>query len=109
VAPISQWTFDGYVRWLRGLREQYKFRRDFLVDRLAEEFDLTPTPPSGYFWRLGRGSLQQLVSHCTLHTDAGRSHARGYLEYGLVELYSGYMPDKTDEEDGSVLMLERQF
>ena len=40
MALLTQWTFDGYFRWLRGLRTQYRHRRDFLVDCLAEEFEL---------------------------------------------------------------------
>ena len=49
MALLTQWTFDGYIRWLRGLRTQYKHRRDFLVDCLADEFDLLPEtgPTSG--------------------------------------------------------------
>ena len=36
MALPTQWTFDGYFRWLRGLRTQYKHRRDFFIDCLAQ-------------------------------------------------------------------------
>lgn len=35
------WKYDGYVRWLRGLRIQYGLRRDLFIDILNEEFDLS--------------------------------------------------------------------
>ncbi|KAI0065787.1 PLP-dependent transferase [Artomyces pyxidatus] len=37
---LETWSFDGYVRWLQGIRTQYKMRRDFFIDVLADEFDL---------------------------------------------------------------------
>ncbi|KAF8640115.1 hypothetical protein AX17_001351 [Amanita inopinata Kibby_2008] len=37
---LLEWKFDGYIRWLRGLRMQYRQRRDFFVDCLWEQFDL---------------------------------------------------------------------
>jgi hypothetical protein len=51
----------------------------------------------------------------SLHTDTGRSHAAATFVppsagmFVWVELCLGDMPDKTDEEDGSVLTPERQF
>ncbi|KAI0310919.1 PLP-dependent transferase [Amylostereum chailletii] len=37
---LETWTFDGYVRWLQGIRTQYKLRRDFFVDLFGEAFEL---------------------------------------------------------------------
>ncbi|KAA1477299.1 PLP-dependent transferase [Dentipellis sp. KUC8613] len=37
---LQTWTYAGYIRWLRGLRMQYKARRDLFVDLLAGAFDL---------------------------------------------------------------------
>ncbi|TFY78193.1 hypothetical protein EWM64_g5817 [Hericium alpestre] len=37
---LESWTYEGYIRWLRGLRMQYKLRRDLFVDLLSDEFDL---------------------------------------------------------------------
>lgn len=37
---LLTWKYDGYVRWLRGLRIQYGLRRDLFIDILSEEFDL---------------------------------------------------------------------
>ncbi|TFY60507.1 hypothetical protein EVG20_g7392 [Dentipellis fragilis] len=37
---LQSWAYEGYIRWLRGLRIQYKARRDLFVDLLSEEFDL---------------------------------------------------------------------
>jgi len=31
---------DGYVRWLRGLRGQYRLRRDWTIDLLYDHFDI---------------------------------------------------------------------
>lgn len=40
---LLTWKYDGYVRWLRGLRIQYALRRDLFIDTLNEEFDLQAT------------------------------------------------------------------
>ncbi|THV08593.1 PLP-dependent transferase [Dendrothele bispora CBS 962.96] len=40
---LLEWKYDGYIRWLKGLRVQYKQRRDYFVDCLAEEFHLRKT------------------------------------------------------------------
>ncbi|KIY73729.1 PLP-dependent transferase [Cylindrobasidium torrendii FP15055 ss-10] len=37
---LTHWQYDGYIRWLQALRLQYKHRRDFLIDSLADEFHL---------------------------------------------------------------------
>ncbi len=116
VALLSQWTFDGYVRWLRGLRVQYKFRRDFFINCLAEEFDLTPSPASAISggWAAAVAGGDQMVLSAYRR---GEEKSRPLLSFvppsaGMfvwVELYFGDVPDKTDEEDGSVLTPERQF
>ncbi|KAH9174516.1 PLP-dependent transferase [Lactarius sanguifluus] len=97
------WTFDGYIRWLRGLRTQYQHRRDFLVDCLAEEFELfpAPDPASGGPASLCayRGPTRPLLSF--VPPSSGM--------FVWVELYFGDVPDKRDESDGSVLTPEHQF
>ncbi|KAJ7638781.1 pyridoxal phosphate-dependent transferase [Roridomyces roridus] len=46
-AVLIQWKYEGFIRWLMGLRLQYTLRRDCLVDNLAEEFHLTSAPGTG--------------------------------------------------------------
>ncbi|KAJ7604554.1 pyridoxal phosphate-dependent transferase [Mycena polygramma] len=49
-ATLLEWGYEGYIRWLKGLRLQYTMRRDFFVDCLAEEFQLAVTAgTSGMF------------------------------------------------------------
>ncbi|KAJ7498959.1 pyridoxal phosphate-dependent transferase [Mycena latifolia] len=43
-ASLLEWGYEGYIRWLKALRLQYTMRRDFFVDCLAEEFQLTVAP-----------------------------------------------------------------
>jgi len=126
VALLSQWTFDGYVRWLRGLRTQYRLRRDLFIDCLADEFDLFPTPASAVprAWAAIAGDLTLTTTTTTVLTAyarGGGAHEkktrRPLLSFvppaaGMfvwVELYFGDVPDETDEEDGSVITPERQF
>ena len=116
MALLTQWTFDGYVRWLRGLRTQYTLRRDFFVDCLAEEFDLVPTPasavPGGWSAAVANGN-DEMVIFCAYRCG---EKARPLLSFvppsaGMfvwIELYFGDVPDRTDE-DGSVLTPDRQF
>ncbi|OBZ70291.1 Aromatic amino acid aminotransferase C56E4.03 [Grifola frondosa] len=37
---LTGWKYEGYVRWLHGLAVQYRIRRDFFIDSLADEFHL---------------------------------------------------------------------
>ncbi|KIK59151.1 hypothetical protein GYMLUDRAFT_44904 [Collybiopsis luxurians FD-317 M1] len=37
---LLEWQYKGYMRWLKALRLQYRQRRDYLLDCLAEEFHL---------------------------------------------------------------------
>ncbi|OJA14663.1 hypothetical protein AZE42_02405 [Rhizopogon vesiculosus] len=41
---LTHWSYDGYIRWLRGIRTEYHQRRNFFIDCLAEEFHLQPMP-----------------------------------------------------------------
>ncbi|KAL5507793.1 hypothetical protein ACEPAH_5411 [Sanghuangporus vaninii] len=36
----KQWGFEGYIRWLKGLRSEYSRRRDFFLDELLSLFDV---------------------------------------------------------------------
>lgn len=47
---LTHWTYDGYIRWLRGLRTEYQQRRDFFIDCLAEEFHLHAVPAVAGVW-----------------------------------------------------------
>ncbi|KAG1874474.1 pyridoxal phosphate-dependent transferase [Suillus subalutaceus] len=47
---LMHWTYDGYIRWLRGLRTEYQQRRDFFIDCLAEEFHLHAVPAVAGVW-----------------------------------------------------------
>ncbi|GAA5942774.1 aminotransferase-like domain-containing protein [Sporobolomyces koalae] len=35
----EQWGLDGYLRWLKGIKAQYRDRRDVMVDLLVESTD----------------------------------------------------------------------
>ncbi|KAI0041420.1 PLP-dependent transferase [Auriscalpium vulgare] len=47
---IDTWSFDGYVRWLRGIATQYRLRRDFFCDLLGDAFDLRVSTPTHGTW-----------------------------------------------------------
>ncbi|KAL7424021.1 hypothetical protein Q5752_001606 [Cryptotrichosporon argae] len=36
----TEWGFDGYVRWLRGIKAVYRMRRDWMVDAFADQFHM---------------------------------------------------------------------
>jgi aromatic amino acid aminotransferase I len=39
---LKKWGVDGYIEWVTNLREQYRVRRDWMLDALAANFDLVP-------------------------------------------------------------------
>ncbi|KAG1755732.1 pyridoxal phosphate-dependent transferase [Suillus lakei] len=47
---LTHWTYDGYIRWLRGVRTEYQQRRNFFIDCLAEEFHLHAVPAVAGVW-----------------------------------------------------------
>jgi len=50
---VKEWGMDGYITWLRGLRQIYTSRRDALVDLFVAKFDLKPSdagPPVYVGW-----------------------------------------------------------
>lgn len=39
-AMLNKYTFDGYIRWLRGIKALYRMRRNWLCDTFEDEFHL---------------------------------------------------------------------
>lgn len=37
---LNHWGWDGYVRWLRGIKANYRMKRDWMLDALADAFHL---------------------------------------------------------------------
>ncbi|TFY57906.1 hypothetical protein EVJ58_g6740 [Rhodofomes roseus] len=49
---LNHWQMDGYTRWLHGLAIQYKARRDWFIDCLAEELHIeAATSSTVSFWK----------------------------------------------------------
>lgn len=48
---LTTWGQEGYVRWLHGLAVQYKTRRDYFIDCLADEFHLEASTSNVSFWK----------------------------------------------------------
>ncbi|GJJ11574.1 hypothetical protein Clacol_005809 [Clathrus columnatus] len=42
LAVTKQWGMEKYIRWLQGLQGEYTLRRDFVVDKIHELFDVSP-------------------------------------------------------------------
>ncbi|KAI0041417.1 PLP-dependent transferase [Auriscalpium vulgare] len=65
---LDTWSFDGYVRWLRGLATQYKLRRDFFCDLLGDAFELRVSTPTRGAW-----------AGCAVHTAYAKRPASARL------------------------------
>ncbi|KAF8897502.1 pyridoxal phosphate-dependent transferase [Infundibulicybe gibba] len=50
ISLLSAWKYDGYIRWLKGLRTQYRGRRDFFIGLLADEFHLETALETSGIW-----------------------------------------------------------
>lgn len=42
---LRTWTKEGYLTWLRNLKESYTTRRNWMCDAIAEHFELRPAVP----------------------------------------------------------------
>ncbi|KAF9247270.1 pyridoxal phosphate-dependent transferase [Melanogaster broomeanus] len=69
---LLNWTYDGYVRWLRGLRTEYTQRRDFIIDCFSEEFQIQIGPSTTDMW-----------SGCTTYHAARKQAGRDHEKYPL--------------------------
>lgn len=45
---LTTWGFDGYIRWLRGIKATYQQRRDWMVDALGNAFHLEFADAGGF-------------------------------------------------------------
>jgi len=116
MALVTKWTLDGYIRWLHRLGTQYKRRRDFFLDCLAEEFELLPgAAPDGpgtllcAYPRGGRGNSRDDSETATTMQPLLSFVPPSSGMFVWVKLHFGDVPDKRDESDGSLLTPERQF
>ena len=48
---LITWKPDGYIRWLRGLGQQYTDRRDHFVDLLNAKFHIQTSASEHDFWK----------------------------------------------------------
>lgn len=48
---LTTWKPDGYIRWLRGLGQQYTDRRDYLIDLLCAKFHVCTSVSELDFWK----------------------------------------------------------
>ena len=48
---LITWKPDGYIRWLRGLGQQYTDRRDHLIDLLHEKFHIHTSTSGHDLWK----------------------------------------------------------
>ncbi|KAI0685029.1 pyridoxal phosphate-dependent transferase [Cytidiella melzeri] len=48
---LTTWKFDGYVRWLHGLAIEYRSRRDFFIDCLNDEFQVSKSVGTKGVWQ----------------------------------------------------------
>ncbi|KAF8309969.1 uncharacterized protein EI90DRAFT_3140099 [Cantharellus anzutake] len=81
---LKEWGFDGYVRWLRGLRGRYRLRRDWTIDFLHERFNIKQVtePASGKSSIFVAYKYKKLVVdekhlHVVDHHDEKEDHGGG--------------------------------
>lgn len=48
---LITWKPDGYIRWLRGLGQQYTDRRDHFIDLLNAKFHIRTSVSEHNFWK----------------------------------------------------------
>nr|XP_031859815.1 uncharacterized protein CI109_004663 [Kwoniella shandongensis]KAA5526887.1 hypothetical protein CI109_004663 [Kwoniella shandongensis] len=65
---LNEWGLNGFLEWTTNLKEQYRVRRDWMLDAVSSHFDLVPAEESGVEGALGvvafrKGSRQPLLSY----------------------------------------------
>jgi len=51
VQLLNTWKPDGYIRWLRGLGQQYTDRRDHFIDLLHAKFHIRASVSEHSYWK----------------------------------------------------------
>jgi aromatic amino acid aminotransferase I len=84
---LTHWGYDGYIRWLRGIKSTYKQRRDWIIDAIDDNFDLV------------------LDSHAPMDEKRAVYEIEG-LGKGAT-CYSKSSDEKWDEKKGAVMSLKK--
>ncbi|KIK93495.1 hypothetical protein PAXRUDRAFT_144943 [Paxillus rubicundulus Ve08.2h10] len=111
---LLNWTYDGYIRWLRGLRTEYTQRRDFIIDCFSEEFNLQIGPPTTAVWSgctTYHAALKQAGVHNGKHPFQGRTMfslvppvAGMFLWASYIKLHLDQHPSYTPEREETLEM-----
>lgn len=48
---LTNWKYEGFVRWLHGLSIEYRSRRDSFIDLIADEFQLDKSAGTSAIWK----------------------------------------------------------
>ncbi|KAK8844534.1 hypothetical protein IAR55_006381 [Kwoniella newhampshirensis] len=64
---LNEWGINGFLEWTTNLKEQYRVRRDWMLDAMSSHFDLVPAEKAGVKDALGvvafrKGNRQPLLS-----------------------------------------------
>lgn len=91
---LARWGTEGYLQWCAGLCEQYRVRRDWMLDALSNELALTPSAETMVATVSGRKVLSftppigGMFIWCTVHFDEHPGYAA----------FVGEGPDKREKE-----------
>jgi aromatic amino acid aminotransferase I len=80
---LVTWKPDGYIRWLRGLGQQYTDRRDYFLDLLHSKFHIRTSASEHDFWK-----------GCTVYDVYSKTeeHGEKHGAFGQVKYFSFVPP-----------------
>lgn len=98
---LNKWGVDGFVEWNTNLCDQYRVRRDWMLDALAAAFDLVPAEEAGVPGAIGlvgfpKGRRGPAV--LSFVPPVGGMFIWCKAHYDTHPAWAGFQADRTDQE-----------
>jgi aromatic amino acid aminotransferase I len=98
---LNKWGVDGFLEWNTNLCEQYRVRRDWMLDALAAAFDLVPAEEAGVPGAIGLVGFPKGRSGPAILSfvpPVGGMFIWCKAHYDTHPAWAGFQTDKTDQE-----------
>ncbi|BEJ17835.1 hypothetical protein CspHIS471_0701030 [Cutaneotrichosporon sp. HIS471] len=98
---LNKWGVDGFIEWNVNLCEQYRVRRDWMLDSLAKAFDLVPAEQAGVPGAIGLVAFPKGKGGPAILSfvpPIGGMFIWCKAHYNTHAAWAGFQADKPDQE-----------
>lgn len=100
---LNKWGVDGFIQWSANLCEQYRVRRDWMLNAFADHFDLVPAEDAGVEDAIGlvvfpKGQAKTGPAILSFVPPVGGMFVWCKAHYTTHPAWASFLTDKSDEE-----------